>query len=145
VDFFALIVPSRASSSASYFLHVQSILKDTHGRRLLYALLGRSAPVLCSRNATEGHRVSGRYHEEVRMIPDERRSWSSTLISVGSALCDFLSCLIFWARQEIDDDPGVEAAVAGARQDGELRVGEPFAQGEGVLHGDLLVAISDHD
>src|SRR5215218_4265934 len=30
-------------------------LKDTHGRRLLYALLRCSAPVLCSRDATEGH------------------------------------------------------------------------------------------
>jgi hypothetical protein len=55
------------------------------------------------------------------------------------------SRLLFLSRQEIDDDPGVKAAVAGAWQDGELRVGESFAQGEGVLHGDLLVAISDHD
>ena len=48
-------------------------------------------------------------------------------------------------RQEIDDDPGVEAAVASAWQDGELRVRESFAQGEGMLYGDLLVAIADYD
>ncbi len=33
--------------------------------------------------------------------------------------------------------------MTGAWQDGELRVGESFVQGEGVLHGDLLVAIAD--
>jgi hypothetical protein len=57
---------------------------------------------------------------------------------IGPGLCLLL-------RQEIDDDPGVETAVANAWQDGELRVRESFAQGEGVLHGDLLVAIADHD
>jgi hypothetical protein len=55
------------------------------------------------------------------------------------------SRLLLSARQELDDDPGVEAAMVGAWQDGELRVGESFAQGEGVLYGDLLVAIADHD
>jgi hypothetical protein len=55
------------------------------------------------------------------------------------------SWLLLSARQELHDDPGVEAAMAGAWQDGELRVRESFAQGEGVLHGDLLVAIADHD
>ena len=37
------------------------------------------------------------------------------------------SRLLLSARQELDDDPGVKAAVVGAWQDGELRVGEPFA------------------
>ena len=55
------------------------------------------------------------------------------------------SWLLLSVCQEIDDDPGVEAAVAGAWQDGELRVRKSFAQGEGVLHVDLLVAIADHD
>ena len=35
--------------------------------------------------------------------------------------------------------------MVGAWQDGELRVGESFSQGEGVLYGDLLVAIANHD
>src|SRR5215211_4399576 len=55
------------------------------------------------------------------------------------------SRLLLPVRQEIDDDPGVEAPVVGAWQDGELRVGESPSQGEGVLYGDLLVAIADHD
>jgi hypothetical protein len=37
------------------------------------------------------------------------------------------SRLLLSARQEIDDDPGVKAAMVGAWQDGELRIGEFFA------------------
>ncbi len=55
------------------------------------------------------------------------------------------SRLLLLARQELDDDPGVKTAMVGAWQDGELRVGESFAQGKGVLYWDLLVAITDHD
>src|ERR687898_380627 len=55
------------------------------------------------------------------------------------------SRVLLSASQELDDDPGVEAPVVGAWQDGELRVRKSFAQGEGVLPGDLLVAIADHD
>ena len=55
------------------------------------------------------------------------------------------SRLLLPVRQEIDDDPGVEAPVVGAWQDGELRVGESPSQGEGVLYGDLLVAIAEYD
>jgi hypothetical protein len=52
-------------------------LKDTHGRRLPYALLRCSTPILCPGDATEGHKASDRGYAnfrelrecEVRRIP----------------------------------------------------------------------------
>src|SRR4029453_11293384 len=55
------------------------------------------------------------------------------------------SCLLGSLGQEVDDDPGIEASVAGAGQHGQLRVGHSPVEGEGVLDGDLLVAVADHD
>src|SRR4029453_13301407 len=53
------------------------------------------------------------------------------------------SCLLGSLGQEVDDDPGIEASVAGAGRDGPLRVGEAPGGGEGWLDGGLLVAVAD--
>jgi hypothetical protein len=104
-----------------------------------HALLGRishtEAPPSVAWDGIEHHvNHDQRYARDVYRVQDllaDRHPKRSRLLSS--------------ARQELDNDPGVEAAMAGARQDGELRVRETFAQGEGVLYGDLLVAIADHD
>src|SRR5215203_6358890 len=57
------------------------------------------------------------------------------LVGVGSehrARPGARSSFLLSPRQEIDDDTGVEAPVAGSRQEGELRVRESFAQDAGV-------------
>src|SRR5829696_7872032 len=47
-------------------------LKDTHGRRLLYALLRCSAPVLCSREATDALLLQGKQQGTYQRTKEQR-------------------------------------------------------------------------
>ena len=62
--------------------------------------------------------------------------------AVGGAL---LAPFRLRCGEEVEDEAGVEAAVAGAGLDGELRVGQGLEQRERVRGVDLVVAVADHD